>query len=113
MVFGCSKDSGTPNIYGSWTVLQTDDSGVSYNVELKINSDNSYDWTLLDSVEGHSNSHANFTLDENILLITQDDDCSSVGEYYVVYEANKLAIISIHEECTPRSKALEYIWKKE
>jgi len=108
----CNCDVPTPDIYGSWTVLQTDHQGVQYNVELKFNTDNTYDWILLDTATGHTNSHAEFTLTENIMTITVDADCSSVGEYYLTVEGNKLAIVDKTEECGPRASALEWIWNK-
>lgn len=110
----CTKDCDveTRDIYGSWTVLQTDSQGLQYNVELKFNTDNSYDWILLDSVEGHSNSHAEYTLSENLMTITVDADCSSLGEYFITVEANKLALIAKTEGCGPRAAALEWVWEK-
>ena len=113
LLFGSCKqdcDMPSPNIYGSWTVLQTDSEGVQFNVELKINTNNTYDWILLDSVEGHGNSHAEFTLTENLMTITNDADCSSLGEYYMTVEANKLAIISKTDGCAPRATGLEWVW---
>ncbi|NQU33846.1 MAG: hypothetical protein HQ521_11465 [Bacteroidetes bacterium] len=111
----CKKDDDsvqTPDIYGSWTVLQTDYQSVQYNVELRFNTDNSYDWILLDTVEGHTNSHAEFNLVENIMIISSDADCSAEGEYYLIKELNKLAVIAITDGCEPRAVALEYLWEK-
>lgn len=111
----CKKDNDktdSPNIYGSWTVLQTDSQGLQYNVELRFNNDNSYDWILLDSVEGHTNSYAKFNLVENVMVITEDADCDFEAEYLLIMENNKLAIISVTEECGPRALALEYLWSK-
>jgi hypothetical protein len=114
-IITCKKaedSSSIPDIYSSWTVLQTDAEGQIYNVELKFNTDNTFDWILLDSVEGHSNSHIAFELVDNIMYITQDTDCSSQGEYYILEESNKLAIIAIEDYCEPRAEALEYLWEK-
>jgi len=115
IISSCKKNDEapkSPDIVGSWTVLQTDAQGLQYNVELKFNTDNSYDWILLDTVEGHSNSHAKFNLIENVMVITEDADCSFEGEYYLIKEADKLAIIAITDGCDPRAMALEYLWKK-
>ncbi len=115
LFFGsCEKecDIQTPDIYDSWTVLQTDQLGVQYNVELKFNTNNTYDWIVLDTATGHTNSHAEFTLSGNLLTITVDADCNSVGEYYVTVESNKLALIAKIEECDPRAVALEWVWKR-
>lgn len=102
----------TPDIVGSWIVLQTDNQNIQYNVELRFNTDNTYDWILLDSVEGHSDSHAGFNLVNNVMVINNDADCSFEGEYILVKESNKLAIISVSDGCSPRAEALEYIWQK-
>ena len=115
IIVSCNKDDDsiqTPDIYGSWTVLQTDSEGLQYNVEIRFNTDNSYDWILLDTVSGHSNSHAEFNLVENVMIITQDADCNLTGEYLLIKELNKLAIIAVTEGCEPRAAALEYLWKR-
>ncbi len=110
----CEKDCDiqTPDIYGSWTVLQTDNQGLQYNVEIKFNTNNSYDWILLDSATGHTNSYAEFTLSENLMTITNDADCDLPGEYYLTVEADKLAIIGKTDGCEPRTAALEWVWKR-
>jgi len=100
------------DLYHSWTVLQTDSEGLQYNVELRFNNDNSYDWILLDEVEGHSNSHAEFNINETLMTITSDVDCAGLGEYYLTIEAGKLAIISKTESCAPRASALEWVWER-
>ncbi len=113
IVGSCKKESTeTPDIYGSWIVLQTDDMGQNYRVELKFNTDNSYDWILLDTAEGHSNSYAKFDIVDKVMVITDDADCDQKGEYYLIREVNKLAIISIVDGCEPRARALEYLWEK-
>ncbi len=108
----CNCDVQTPDIYGSWTVLQTDDQGAQYNVELKFNSNNSFDWILLDSVAGHTNSYVEFTLSENIMTISDDPECGTVGEYYIYIESDKLALITKTDECGPRVAALEWVWNR-
>jgi len=115
ILFGSCKtncDVPSPDIYGSWTVLQMDSQGLQYNVELKFNTNNTYDWILLDTVEGHSSSHAEFTLSENLMTITVDEDCSSLGEYFLTVEADKLSVISKSDGCAPRATALEWVWKR-
>ncbi len=115
----CKKDCNcdgidvkSPDIYGSWTVLQSDEQGRQYNVELIFNTNNTFDWILLDSTQGHTNSHAEFVLSENLLSIVVDPDCNSIGEYFLTLEADKLAIIAKSDDCGPRAYALEWVWKK-
>ena len=105
-------DSYDLDLYHSWTVLQTDSEGLQFNVELRFNTDNTYDWILLDQAEGHSNSHAEFNLDDNLMTITSDADCDGPGEYYLTVEAGKLAIMAKTEACEPRANALEWVWKR-
>jgi len=112
LISSCKKDTASPDIYGTWVVLQSDIQGQLFNVQLNINNDNTYDWILLDQAEGHGDSHASFTLSENILSITNDADCEGVGEYYVSVESGKMALIAKNETCSPRAKALEWVWRK-
>lgn len=114
VLVSCNKNDNnpTPDIYRSWTVLQTDSQGQSYNVELRFNNDNTYDWILLDSVEGHTNSHAEFNIVDNVMVIIHDDDCSHEAEYLLVNEQDKLAIIAVTDQYSQRIAALEYIWRK-
>ena len=108
----CSCPAPALEIFGSWTVLQTDAQGLQYNVELRFNTDYSYDWILLDTVQGHTNSHAEIELADNVMRIVLDADCSSIGIYYLTLEADKLAIIAKEDACGPRAVALEYVWKR-
>ena len=108
----CDNSVDSPDIYGSWTVLQSDAQGQQYNVELRFNANNTFDWILLDSVAGHTNSHAEFELSANIMKIVVDPDCSMIGEYYLTIEANKLAIIAKIDSCGPRAKAFEWVWTR-
>ncbi len=110
----CTKDEDepVPDIYGSWTVLQTDSEGLQFHVELRFNTNNTYDWLLLDTVPTHSNSHAEFTMNASVLTIVSDADCSGTGQYYITVNSNKLSMIAQHDDCEPRAAALEYIWER-
>lgn len=114
MITSCTKDDQPtpPDLYGSWVVLQTDSEGLQFHVELRFNMDNSYDWILLDHVPAHSNSHADFEQEGNIIHIVSDPDCEGIGRYYVTVNSNKLALIAQQDDCAPRAAALEYIWQK-
>lgn len=102
----------SPDIYGSWTVMQSDDEGQTYWVELRFNDDNTFDWMLLDPVPGHSDSHAAFILQGNRMIITEDADCDGTGRYLLHLEGNKLAIIGEVDACAPRATGLEFVWTR-
>jgi len=53
-----------------------------------------FDWIVLDTASGHTSSHAEFILSGNLMTITVDPDCNSIGEYYLFAEANKLALVA-------------------
>ena len=108
----CKKENESPDIYGPWIALQSDAQGQLFNVQLNINTDNTYEWILLESVEGHSNSTASFVLEGDILKIIEDADCEGVGEYFVSVESNKMALIAKNEACGPRAHALERVCTK-
>ena len=46
------------------------------------------------------------------MVINNDVDCNSEGEYILVKEVDKLAIIAVRDGCEQRKEALEYLWKK-
>jgi len=109
----CSKEQvETADILGTWTVTQSDDQGLTYDVELIFNDDNSYDWTIPAGAQGHSDSHAEFELIDNIMTIVVDPDCAGEGKYNLILDDDKLAIISIEDACEARIHALEYVWTK-
>ncbi|MFC2107141.1 hypothetical protein ACFLRY_02275 [Bacteroidota bacterium] len=108
----CSCPTPQLEVFGSWTTLQSDAQGLQYNVELRFNTDYSYDWILLDSVQGHTNSHADIELDGDIMRIVLDTDCTSIGIYSLMIKSDKLSIIAKEDACGPRATALEYVWKR-
>ena len=75
-------------IYGSWVRLITDSQGIQFNAELKINKNNSFDFILLDNAPGHTNSAAEFTLNEGTMTIINDSDCNVDGAYEFVVSKN-------------------------
>ena len=115
MILACKREEAIPpepTIYGSWVRLITDSLGIQFNAELKMNSDNSFDFILIDSVPGHTNSSAEFTLNGNTITIINDSDCNVDGEYEYVVTDKKLAFIAVDDECGPRLKALQGVWTK-
>jgi len=117
LLSACKDDGCTspqPAIYGSWVRLITDSEGVQFNAEFKINSDNTYEFILLDdNTPGHTNSVAVFTLDGNEMTIIEDADCIDIiGIYEFVVTDTQLAYVVVDDECSPRTAALQGIWDK-
>ena len=113
-LLSCDNDSTgpDPSLYGSWVRDITDSAGVTFTAELKINTDNSYDFILLTQAPGHTNSSAQFTLSGRRMSITVDADCSGVGVYQYVVSTDALALVGIEDPCGPRQAALEGVWDK-
>lgn len=117
LLISCSDSDSTspePAIYGSWVRLITDSEGIQFNAEFKINSNNTYEFILLDEdTPGHTNSAAAFTLSGNVMTIIEDADCvDMIGTYEFVVTETKLAYVAFEDECTPRMAALQGIWDK-
>jgi hypothetical protein len=113
----CSDDdpvSSQATIYGSWVRLITDSEGIQFNAEFKINSNNTYEFILLDEdTPGHTNSAAVFTISGNEMTIIEDADCVDIiGIYEFLVADTQLAFIGVEDECLPRLAALQGIWEK-
>ena len=114
---GCSESTTTESvatIYGSWTRLITDDAGLQFNAELKID-ENSYNFIVLDEGTGHTDSYAELTISGNKMLIVSDEDCLSLGEaatYEYLLTSEKLSLFAVEDSCYPRVKAIQGIWNK-
>lgn len=114
---GCSESTTTETevtIYGSWTRLITDDAGLQFNAELKID-ENSYNFIVLDEGTGHTDSYAELTITNSKILIVSDEDCLSLGEvatYEFLLTSEKLSLFAAEDSCYPRVKAIQGIWDK-
>jgi hypothetical protein len=97
-------------IYGSWVRHITDTQGIRFYAELKIKTDNSFEFILLENVPGHTNSSGKFTLSGDTLTIIKDADCHGDGVYEIVVSENKLAFVAVTDQCTPRVLALQGVW---
>lgn len=113
VILSCTKEKiVTPEhtIFGSWTRAITDTEGVQFNAELKINTDNSFEFILLEEVPGHTNSSGEFTLSDDIFTIINDTDCDSDGVYEFVVTDEKLALVVVMDDCAPRVVAIQGVW---
>ncbi len=113
---GCEENCSEieVDIYGSWLRTITDDAGVIFDAELKIN-DNSYDFIVLTANSGHTDSYAEITIANNKMSIISDQDCLSLGEtaeYEFLVTEQKLSLIAVADSCYPRVKAIQGIWDK-
>ncbi|MCD4681527.1 MAG: hypothetical protein K8S00_14190 [Bacteroidales bacterium] len=114
--FSCNKDSDCiiPNnsIYHSWVRLITDSQNLKFNAELKINTNNSFNFIVLDSNTTHTNSYAEFTLQNDTMTIIIDYDCNETGIYEFLVSDDKLSLIAVNDSCGPRIAAIQGIWNK-
>ena len=104
------RSEGT--IYGSWVRHITDSKKLQFNAELKIKTDNRFDFILLENAPGHTNSSGEMTLKGNVITIINDSDCGGDGVYEFVVSEKKLAIVAVDDKCTPRMLALQGVWTK-
>lgn len=99
-------------IYGSWVRLITDSKKLQFNAELKIKTDHTFDFILLENAPGHTNSSGEIALKGNVLTIIHDADCGTDGIYEFVVSEKKLAFVAVADECTPRRLAMQGVWSR-
>jgi hypothetical protein len=109
----CEKECECEDVtvYRSWTRQVTDAEGVTFMAELKINSNNTFDWILLEEVPGHSNTTANITFDGNMMHVN-DNDCPEQGTYEYAVSHDTFSLFMKEDHCEPRVIALQVIWTK-
>ena len=109
----CEKecDCEDVTVYRSWTRQVTDADGVTFMAELKINTDNTFDWILLEEVPGHSNTTANITFDGSLMMV-DDNDCPATGTYEYSVSHDTFSLFAKEDHCDPRVIALQGIWQK-
>jgi hypothetical protein len=79
---------------------------------LKITTDNAFDFILLENSPGHTNSSGNFALSGNVFAVINDADCGFDGAYEFVVSENNLVFIAIADSCAPRKAVLQGVWSK-
>jgi uncharacterized lipoprotein YehR (DUF1307 family) len=108
----CEKEEEEPTLYGSWVLLITDSEGLKFNAELLINADNSYNFIVLDQNTTHTDSYAEFTLQQDTMKIAVDADCDGTGIYEYMVSETQLSLIAVSDPCSPRIAALQGVWDK-
>lgn len=102
--------SSSEDIIGSWTKIVTDTEGVSYQVRLDID-ENSYDFIILTDVPGHTDSYAEYIIEDGMIKIIEDADCYGIIGYYdFSLSGNKLTLTAVDDNCELRAMSLEGIW---
>lgn len=115
LAISCAHEKTAPpgvTIYGSWVRLITDSKKLQFHAELKIKTDNSFDFILLEPAPGHTNSSGKITLQGNLLTVINDADCGVDGVYEFVVSENKLAFVAVADECAPRRLAMQGVWSR-
>ena len=110
----CTKECDCDDdisIYQSWTRLVVDADGLEFMAELRINTNNSFDFILLEEAPGHTNTSATITIAGDLMHV-DDDDCESTGTYEYALSEETLSLIAIDDDCEPRVIALQGIWHK-
>lgn len=102
--------SSSEDIIGSWTKIVTDTEGISYQVRLDIDQ-NSYDFIILSDVPGHTDSYAEYIIEDGMMKIIEDEDCYGIIGYYdFSVSGNKLTLTAVDDNCELRAMSLEGVW---
>jgi len=107
----CQKEceSDNPSVYQSWTRTVVDADGLEFRAELRINTNNTFDFILLEEVPGHSNTSADVTFEGNLMHV-DDNDCEGRGTYEYAVSLENFSLFAKDDACGPRVIALQGIW---
>jgi hypothetical protein len=106
------NDPTKETIKGLWERTVTDDAGLTFDVYIMFEENDTYAFLLAEPAEGHTNSYAKYRIIEGNLEIYEDSDCEVNAIYEFSLENNKLILNHINDECLPRLKMLEAIWER-
>ena len=84
--------------------------GISYRVKMNLTFNGGLNWTMTDSIPGHSNSYVSFTATGSTMVIFKDKDCTGNGYYSYVVNKDALVIRLIKDACEPRSPSFAGDW---
>ena len=100
------------SIKGLWERTVTDDAGLTFDVYIMFEDDDTYAFLLAEPAEGHTNSYAKYRIIEGNLEIYDDSDCELNGIYEFTVKNNNLMLNHINDDCEPRLKMLEAEWQR-
>jgi len=104
-------ETAIKKVLGSWQKLMTVD-GINYRIQLTLNSSGILNWTMIDSMPGHTNSSVGFTLTDSAFVLFKDPDCSGNGYYSYQVTDTSLIINLLKDHCPPRAPSFAGTWIK-
>jgi hypothetical protein len=116
-LISCQEDSdcndpSVESIKGLWQRNVTDDAGLTFDVYIMFEDNDTYAFLLAEPAEGHTNSYAKYRIADGNLEIYDDSDCEINGLYEFSVQNNKLILTKINDDCEPRLKMLEAEWQR-
>jgi len=84
--------------------------GLNYRVRLTLTSAGLLNWSMLDSIPGHTSSSVSFTATDNTMVIYNDPDCGGNGYYSFLVSDIAMSVIVMKDNCPPRSPSFSGTW---
>jgi hypothetical protein len=115
VITSCEDDnpitSNPDDLIGSWTRTVTDSEGVQFDAKIVFDA-NSYDFIVLTNTPGHTDSHADYVIENGMIKIINDADCYDIGYYNFSVVGNNLTLTSFEDMCEGRRIALQGVWTR-
>ncbi len=110
LVTSCSKKA-KEELPGVYTCMQRYDEK-DYLVRLSFNESGTLKWEPVDSIPGHTASVVSYSTDGSALLVYNDPDCGSDGNYSYGLSDGILSLRVVSDGCLPRQHALAGAWSR-
>ena len=110
MVTSCSKKA-KEELPGVYTCMQRYDDK-DYLVRLSFEESGTLKWEPVDSIPGHTASVVSYSTDGSALLVYNDPDCGSDGNYSWGLSDGILSLRVVSDDCLPRQHALAGAWSR-
>ncbi len=101
--------TGSP--IGLWERMIPDTDSTAFMAELSFNSNNTFDFIVLDTGTSHSNTQGGYFVTSNTIEFS-DEDCSGSGIYQFSADTARLNLVVASEECSARRNVLQGVWRK-
>jgi hypothetical protein len=110
LLASCSKKA-KEELPGVYTCMQRYDDK-DYLVRLSFEESGTLKWEPVDSIPGHTASVVSYSTDGSALLVYNDPDCGSDGNYSWGLSDGILSLRVVSDDCLPRQHALAGAWSR-
>lgn len=106
------NDDNNPLPGTSWTRTVKDAQDVEFDVRLNFTTGGVMEFVLLEQVEGHEDSHADYAVEGEVITLTNDTGCPDepTAKYTFLIAGDNLILTRSEDDCDGRIIAIEGTW---